>query len=50
MDLAAEMLMDGEQPAGVRLTWTAPGDDAGLGQALCYEARSSPPNRRRQLG
>ena len=39
MDLAAEMLMDGERPAGVRLTWTAPGDDAGLGQALCYEIR-----------
>jgi Subtilase family/FG-GAP-like repeat len=39
MELAAEMLMDGEEPAGVKLTWTAPGDDAGLGQALCYEIR-----------
>ena len=39
MDLSAEKLMDGEGPRGVKLTWTAPGDDADRGQALCYEIR-----------
>ncbi len=39
MDLAAEKLMDGGKPRGIRLTWTAPGDDAMRGQALCYEIR-----------
>lgn len=41
MDLAAEITMRGEKPLGVRLTWTAPGDDGYLGQALCYEIRFS---------
>ncbi|MEW6554647.1 MAG: S8 family serine peptidase [Actinomycetota bacterium] len=39
MDLSAEALGDGGEPSGVKLAWTAPGDDAGLGQALCYEIR-----------
>jgi predicted secreted protein len=38
-DLAAEKILDGEEPAGAKLTWTAPGDDGRLGQALCYEIR-----------
>jgi hypothetical protein len=39
LDLAVEKLMDGDEAACVRLTWTAPGDDGVAGQALCYEVR-----------
>jgi hypothetical protein len=39
LDLAVEKVTDGEETLGVKLTWTAPGDDAGQGQALCYEIR-----------
>ena len=39
MDLSAEKLMEGDEPRGVRLAWTVPGDDAQYGQALCYEIR-----------
>ena len=39
MDLAAEKMMKREEPKGVKLTWTAPGDDGYQGQALCYEIR-----------
>lgn len=35
-DLSAEVVMDW---TGVRLTWTAPGDDGFQGQALCYDIR-----------
>lgn len=38
-DLGAELIRDGETPRGVRLTWTAPGDDGHTGQALCYDVR-----------
>jgi hypothetical protein len=41
MDLAVEEITDGEETRGAKLTWTAPGDDAGQGQALCYEIRFS---------
>ncbi len=40
-DLAAEELMQGEDTAGVKLTWTAPGDDGYRGTALVYEIRFS---------
>jgi hypothetical protein len=39
IDLSAERLMDGEDPAGVKLTWTTPGDDGYRGFALTYEIR-----------
>ncbi len=38
-DLAAEPVLEDGRLAGVRLTWTAPGDDAGVGRAMCYELR-----------
>ncbi len=38
-DLSAELVMEGERPVGIRLTWTATGDDGKLGQAMCYEVR-----------
>ena len=41
IDLSAEIVIHGEDPAGVKLTWTAPGDDAYLGLALVYEIRFS---------
>lgn len=41
LDLTAEKIMRGQEPHGVKLAWTAPGDDGGGGQALCYEIRFS---------
>jgi len=38
-DLAAELVLEDERPVGVKLTWTAPGDDGSLGRAMCYEVR-----------
>ncbi len=38
-DLAGEMLLEEDRPVGVKLTWTAPGDDGARGQALCYDIR-----------
>jgi hypothetical protein len=39
VDLSAELVKDGEEATGARLTWTAPGDDGKLGQALLYDIR-----------
>jgi hypothetical protein len=39
MDLAAEKIMGGDSAKGIKLAWTAPGDDGYAGQALCYEIR-----------
>ncbi|MDY6794702.1 MAG: S8 family serine peptidase [Actinomycetota bacterium] len=38
-DLAVELVEGGDNPTGVKLTWTAPGDDGDLGQALLYDVR-----------
>ncbi|MDI7251385.1 MAG: FG-GAP-like repeat-containing protein [Actinomycetota bacterium] len=38
-DLAAEPVVEDGHLAGVKLTWTAPGDDGRLGRAMCYEVR-----------
>lgn len=40
-DLAVEKIMEEQEPRGIRLAWTAPGDDGFQGQALCYEIRFS---------
>jgi hypothetical protein len=39
MDLKVEVLRDGEKPVGIRLEWSAPGDDGLFGQVLCYDIR-----------
>ena len=38
-DLAAEKIIGADAPTGIKLTWTASGDDGYKGQALCYEIR-----------
>lgn len=38
-DLAAEPVLEDGDLVGVKLTWTAPGDDGRLGRAMCYEIR-----------
>lgn len=38
-DLAAEAVVEDGRLKGIRLSWTATGDDGRLGRAMCYEVR-----------